>query len=73
MSGPTKAKRASLAKRGKAEGKSKPGAKRGSYPTDTPGRARAAKAYSTTAVRKGRMSAATKRGIDARADRELKK
>lgn len=73
MAAPRKAERMRLAAKGKAETRSEPGAKRGSYPTNTPGRAVAAKSYSTDAVKAGRMSAATKRGIDARANRELKK
>lgn len=70
---PRKAERARLAKRGKAETRSEPGAPTGSYPTDTKGRARAAKGYSTKAVEAGRMSASTKAGIDRRADKELGK
>jgi hypothetical protein len=73
MAPPTVAKRKTLAKQGKAEGKSVKGATKGSYPTNTPGRAVAAKAYSTQAVKAGRMSAGTKAGIDARANRELGK
>ena len=71
MAAPRKAERMRLAGTGKAEGHSAPGAPKGSYPTNTPGRAVAAKAYSTMAVEAGRMPEATKRGIDARADREL--
>jgi hypothetical protein len=71
MAGPTVAKRKKLAKVGKAEGKSVRGARRGSYPTDTPKRARAAKAYASAAVNAGRMSAATEKGIDRRANKEL--
>lgn len=73
MAAPRKAERARLATQGKAEAVSKPGAPRGSYPTNTPGRAVAAKGYSTKAVRAGRMSQATKAGIDRRADKELKR
>jgi hypothetical protein len=69
MAPPTVAKRKTLAK----QGKSVKGATKGSYPTNTPGRAVAAKAYSTQAVKAGRMSAGTKAGIDARANRELGK
>jgi len=61
-----------LAGNGKAEGKSERGAPKGAYPTNTPGRAVAAKSYSTKAVEGGRMSKATKSGIDRRADKELK-
>jgi hypothetical protein len=71
MAGPTVAKRKKLAKVGKAEGKSVPGAAKGSYPTDTPKRARAAKSYASAAVNAGRMSAATEKGIDRRANKEL--
>lgn len=73
MAPPRKAERMRLAGKGKAEGKSEKGAPKGSYPTNTKGRAVAAKAYSTKAVESGRMSSATKRGIDARANRELGK
>jgi len=66
MAPPTVARRKQLAKEGKAQ----PG---GGYPTDTPGRAVAAKAYSTQAVEAGRMSESTKAKIDARANRELGK
>ena len=66
MAPPSKARRKVLAREGKAN-------KDGSYPTDTPGRAVAAKAYSTKAVRAGRMSASRKASIDARANRELGK
>ncbi len=64
MATPGAARRRVLA----AEGKANPD---GSYPTDTPGRAVAAKAYSTDAVRAGRMSSAQKARIDARANRAL--
>ena len=73
MAPPRKAERARLASQGKAQTQSAPGAPRGSYPTNTPGRAVAAKGYATKAVEAGRMSAATERGIDARANRELGK
>lgn len=71
MAGPTVAKRKKLAKQGKAQSRATPGAKVGSYPTDTPKRARAAKAYASAAVNAGRMSAATEKGIDRRANKEL--
>lgn len=71
MAPPRKAERMRLAEKGKAQTQPAAGAPRGSYPTNTPGRAVAAKAYSTKAVEAGRMSASTKRGIDARANREL--
>ncbi len=64
MAAPNKARRAVLASEGRAN-------KDGSYPTDTPGRAVAAKAYSTQAVEAGRMSPAQKARIDARANRAL--
>lgn len=73
MAAPRKAERLRLAKAGKAEGKSVKGAPKGAYPTNTPGRAVAAKSYSTKAVRAGRMSPGTEAGIDARANRELGK
>lgn len=70
---PRKAERQRLAAKGEAEGKSLKGAPRGSYPTNSPGRAVAAKSYSTKAVRAGRMAPATKTGIDKRANAELAK
>jgi hypothetical protein len=73
MAAPRKAERKRLAAKGKAQTRSEPGAPRGSYPTNTRGRAVAAKGYATKAVRGARMSVATERGIDARADRELGK
>ena len=73
MAPPRKAERARLASEGKAQKKAARGAKIGSYPTDTKGRARAAKGYATKAVEAGRMSKGTERGIDRRADRELGK
>jgi len=73
MAAPRKAERMKLAGAGKAQAHAAPGAARGSYPTDTPGRARAAKSYASAAVNEGRMSAGTERGIDARANRELGK
>ena len=73
MAAPRRAERMRLAAKGKAETQSEPGAKKGSYPTNTKGRAVAAKGYATKAVKAGRMSKATERGIDARANRELKK
>jgi len=66
MAPPSKARRKTLAREGKANPD-------GSYPTDTKGRAVAAKAYSTQAVRAGRMSSSRKASIDARANRELGK
>ncbi len=71
MAAPTVARRAALASQGKAQAQAAKGAPRGSYPTDTPGRAVAAKGYATKAVEAGRMGAGTERGIDRRADREL--
>lgn len=73
MPAPRKAERKRLAAKGEAQRKPAKGAPVGSYPTNTPGRAVAAKGYATKAVRAGRMSAATERGIDARADRKLKR
>jgi hypothetical protein len=73
MATPRKAERARLAAKGKAQTNPAKGAPRGSYPTDTKGRAGAAKGYATKAERAGRMSKATERSIDARADRELGK
>ena len=73
MAAPRKAERQRLAAKGKAQTRSEPGAPRGSYPTNTKGRAAAAKGYATKAVRSGRISPTTERGIDARADRELGK
>lgn len=70
---PTVAQRKRLAAKGKAQAKPAKGAPRGSYPTDTKGRARAAKSRASHAEKVGRMSAATERSIDARADRELGK
>lgn len=61
---PNAGRRRTLAREGKANPD-------GSYPTDTKGRAVAAKAYSTKAVEAGRMSSAEKARIDARANREL--
>lgn len=66
MAPPKAARRKVLAREGKANPD-------GSYPTDTKGRAVAAKAYSTDAVRSGRMSSGQKAKIDARANRELGK
>lgn len=73
MAAPRKAERMRLAKAGQAEGKSERGAPKGAYPTNTKGRAVAAKAYSTKAVKAGRMAPGTKAGIDARANLELGK
>lgn len=73
MAAPRKAERLRLAKAGKAQSRAAPGAKKGSYPTDTPKRARAAKSYASAAVNAGRMSAGTEAGIDRRANRELGK
>lgn len=71
MAPPRVAERRRLATQGKAQSRPAKGAPVGSYPTDTPGRAVAAKSYATQAVRAGRMSEATERGIDRRADAEL--
>jgi hypothetical protein len=64
MPPPNATKRKRLAKAGKANVD-------GSYPTDTPGRAVAAKGRATQAVKAGRMGTAEKSRIDARANREL--
>ena len=73
MSGPSVRVRKKLAKVGNAQSRAAPGAPVGSYPTDTKKRARAAKSYASAAVNAGRMSAATERGIDRRADATLGK
>ena len=73
MAAPRKAERMRLAKKGKAEAKASKGAPAGSYPTNTKGRAVAAKGYAKKAVEGGRMSKATEAGIDRRANRELGK
>lgn len=73
MAAPRKVERERLAKTGKAETRSEPGAGVGSYPTNTKGRAVAAKGRATQAVKAGRISTATERGIDRRADVELGK
>jgi hypothetical protein len=64
MAGPSEAKRRSLARKGQAD----PG---GGYPTDTRGRAIAAKGRATQAVKAGRMSSAHAARIKARANRRL--
>ena len=71
MAPPRKAERMKLASKGQAQAKAVPGAKRGSYPTNTKKRARAAKSYASAAEHAGRMSRATEAGIDRRANREL--
>lgn len=73
MSTPRKAERKRLAAKGEAQRVAKRGASVGSYPTDTKGRAVAAKGYATKAVRAGRMSKETEASIDRRADAKLKK
>ena len=73
MAPPRKAERMKLAAAGKAQARAAPGAKKGSFPTNTPGRAVAAKGRATQKVREGKMSVATEKGIDARANRELGK
>lgn len=73
MGAPRKGERMRLAAKGEAQRKPARGAPKGAYPTDTKGRAVAAKGYATKAVKAGRMSKATERGIDARANRELGK
>lgn len=62
---PSVARRKVLAKKGEANSD-------GSYPTDTRGRAVAAKGRATQAVKAGRMSGAEAKKIDARANRKLK-
>ena len=66
MAPPNKARRKTLAKKGEANAD-------GSYPTDTRGRAVAAKGRATAAVRAGRMSKAEAGKIDRRADAKLGK
>jgi len=66
MAAPNAARRRQLAKEGKANAD-------GSYPTDTKGRAVAAKARATAAERDGRISKELERRIDARANRTLGK
>jgi hypothetical protein len=66
MAAPNKARRKVLAAKNEAN-------KDGSYPTDTRGRAGAAKSRASEAVHKGRMSTAEEKRIDARADRKLGK
>jgi hypothetical protein len=73
MAAPRKAERMKLATKGKAQSKPAKGAPKGSYPTNTKGRAVAAKGYAKKAVDAGRMSAPTEKSIDARANRELGK
>lgn len=66
MATPNAAKRKALARKGEAN-------KDGSYPTDTRGRAVAAKGRATQAVKAGRMGASEEKKIDARANRKLGK
>jgi len=66
MAPPNAAKRRVLAAKGQANAD-------GSYPTDTRGRAVAAKGRATQAVKAGRMSKAMEAKIDARANRKLGK
>lgn len=66
MAPPNAGRRRQLAKQGRAE-------EDGSYPTDSPGRAVAAKGRATQAVKAGRMSTAKEAEIDARANKELGK
>ena len=66
MAPPNAAKRRALAAKGQANAD-------GSYPTDTRGRAVAAKGRATQAVKAGRMSGVEKARIVARADRKLGK
>lgn len=66
MAPPNAAKRRALAAKGEAN-------RDGSYPTDTRGRAVAAKGRATQAVKAGRMSGVEKARIVARADRKLGK
>ena len=66
MAAPNVAKRKMLAKRGQANPD-------GSYPTDTRGRAVAAKGRATQAVKAGRMTTSEEKRIDARANRKLGK
>jgi hypothetical protein len=73
MAAPRKSERMRLAGEGKAQDRAERGAPKGSYPTNTKGRAVAAKGYATKAEKAGRMSKSTERGIDRRADKELAK
>jgi hypothetical protein len=66
MATPNAAKRRELARKGEAN-------RDGSYPTDTKGRAVAAKGRATQAVNAGRMGKSEEKRIDARANRELSK
>lgn len=66
MATPNAAKRRKLAAKGEAN-------KDGSYPTDTRGRAVAAKGRATDAVKAGRMSKSAESKIDKRANRKLGK
>ena len=66
MVAPNKARRKALAKKGEANPD-------GSYPTDTKGRAVAAKGRATQAVNAGRMGKSEEAKIDARANRKLGK
>lgn len=66
MATPNAAKRRELARKGEAN-------RDGSYPTDTKGRAVAAKGRATDAVNAGRMGKSEEKRIDARANRELSK
>jgi hypothetical protein len=73
MAPPLQAERMKLAKVGKAQAHAAPGAPVGAYPTNSPGRAVAAKGRATTAEAAGRISPATEHGIDRRANMELGK
>lgn len=66
MAAPNAAKRRELAAKGEAN-------RDGSYPTDTRGRAIAAKARATQAEEAGRISKELEARIDARANRRLGK
>jgi hypothetical protein len=66
MAPPNKATRKRLAAKGEAN-------RDGSYPTDTRGRAVAAKGRATQAVKAGRMGKSEEAKIDARANRKLGK
>lgn len=71
MATPRKAKRMMLAKEGEAQRTNAKGAPKGSYPTDTKGRASSAKARASHAEKVGRISEKTEKAIDRRANKDL--
>ena len=66
MAGPSRARRRELARMGEAD-------PNGKYPTDTRGRAVAAKSRASEMANKGVISSAHKAEIDRRADKKLGK